>query len=103
MEAMVPDNSEPKTRRSTTVLVLALVLGSAMLGRSALVGSPEDLAMDDAVSQYGVSERSTLPKDRCAYAGLMKAAYMRINDAEAASRWSSVEQVQCAAAELPKR
>lgn len=57
---------------------------------------------DDAVAQYQITKQSGNPIDQCVHAGLVAAAFLQAQDQGNYARWKAIENVDCAAAGVPR-
>jgi hypothetical protein len=59
--------------------------------------------IDDAITQYGITQRSGTAMDRCLRAGLVAEAYLQANQESGYKEWKNTEQWDCLKAGVPAR
>lgn len=100
------------TKRTQILAGVALALGAVayfVLGKNAAptlsaasgLQDIHDQVATDAVAQYEIVKRTGTPAERCAYAGMVVAAYVQSKDEPAVVKWKTVQHLDCGDAGVP--
>ena len=92
-------STKGKSGQALSVLFVTLAIGLVI---SFFLGSGiKSKVADDFVKEYEITKRNGTVMDRCAQAGLVKAAFLQDQNEEKYQEWSSIQKYDCMAAGVP--